>query len=156
MPAAGSGLPPVLLLHGSGPGVSAAEKRTYGRAAWTKHAVSVLDAVGIGQVDVIGNSMGGAVALAMAATRPAAIRRIVLMGSMGVAMALPPGLDAVWGYRPGVEAMREVIGLFAYDRSLITDDLVRMRYEASRNPAEFLDVVEPFLAAASQTKAAEA
>jgi len=86
-----------LLLHGSGPGVSAAEKRTYGRAAWTKHAVSVLDAVGIGQVDVIGNSMGGAVALAMAATRPAAIRRIVLMGSMGVAMALPPGLDAVWG-----------------------------------------------------------
>ena len=52
--------------------------------------------------------------------------------------------------------MREVIGLFAYDRSLITDDLVRMRYEASRNPAEFLDVVEPFLAAASQTKAAEA
>src|SRR6266851_393651 len=103
MPAAGSGLPPVLLLHGSGPGVSAAEKRAYGRAAWTKHAVSVLDAVGIGQVDVIGNSMGGAVALAMAATRPAAIRRIVLMGSMGVAMAAPPGLDAVWGYRPGVE-----------------------------------------------------
>jgi 2-hydroxymuconate-semialdehyde hydrolase len=30
--------------------------------------------------------------------------------------------------------MRRVIGLFAYDRALITDDLVRMRYEASLDP----------------------
>ena len=35
--------------------------------------------------------MGGAIALSLAAARPAAVRRIVLMGSMGVAMALPPG-----------------------------------------------------------------
>jgi 2-hydroxymuconate-semialdehyde hydrolase len=66
--------------------------------------------------------------------RPSAVRRIVLMGTMGVAMALPVGLDAVWGYTPSVEGMREVINLFAYDRGLITDELVRMRYEASVNP----------------------
>ena len=160
----GSALPPVLLLHGSGPGVSAAanwravlpalqagrrviapdqlgfggtatgEARTFGRAAWTSHALAVLDALGVGQVDVIGNSMGGAIALSMALARPAAVRRLVLMGTMGVAMPLPAGLDAVWGYTPSVEAMREVIGLFAYDRRLINDDLVRMRYEASLHP----------------------
>ena len=56
--------------------------------------------------------------------RPAAVRRIVLMGSMGVAMALPPGLNTVWGYTPGVAQMREVIGLFAHDRRLITDELI--------------------------------
>jgi 2-hydroxymuconate-semialdehyde hydrolase len=160
----GSGLPPVLLLHGSGPGVSAAanwravlpalrtgrrviapdqlgfggtatgERRTFGREAWTDHALALLDALDVAQVDVIGNSMGGAVALSMAVARPAAVRRLVLMGTMGVAMPLPAGLDAVWGYAPGVEAMREVIGLFAYDRGLINDDLVRMRYEASLDP----------------------
>ena len=160
----GSGLPPVLLLHGSGPGVSAAanwravlpalrggrrviapdqlgfggtatgEPRTFGREAWTGHALALLDTLGVGQVDVIGNSMGGAVALSMAAARPSAVRRLVLMGTMGVAMPLPAGLDTVWGYTPGVEAMREVIGLFAYDRRLISDDLVRMRYEASLHP----------------------
>ena len=160
----GSGLPPVLLLHGSGPGVSAAanwravlpalrggrrviapdqlgfggtatgEPRTFGREAWTGHALALLDTLGVGQVDVIGNSMGGAVALSMAAARPSAVRRLVLMGTMGVAMPLPAGLDAVWGYTPGVEAMREVIGLFAYDRRLISDDLVQMRYEASLYP----------------------
>jgi 2-hydroxymuconate-semialdehyde hydrolase len=158
------GLPPVLLLHGSGPGVSAAanwrpvipalsgvrrviapdqlgfgesatgEARTYGRTAWTDDALALLDKLGVDQVDVIGNSMGGAIALSLAAVRPEAIRRIVLMGSMGVAMALPDGLDRVWGYRPSVENMREVIGLFADDRGLITDDLVQMRYESSLNP----------------------
>jgi 2-hydroxymuconate-semialdehyde hydrolase len=161
----GAGQLPVLLLHGSGPGVSAAanwrpvipalrerrrviapdqlgfgatatgEKHTYGRAAWTEHALSLLDELGVGQCDVIGNSMGGAVALSLAVARPAAIRRIVLMGTMGIAMALPPGLATIWSYRPGVEAMREVIGLFAYNRELITDELVRMRYEASLSPA---------------------
>jgi len=161
----GSGLPPVLLLHGSGPGVSAAanwravlpalragrrviapdqlgfggtatgESRTFGRAAWTGHALALLDALGVDQVDVIGNSMGGAVALSMAVARPSAVRRLVLMGTMGVAMPLPAGLDAVWGYTPSVEGMREVIGLFAYDRRLISDDLVRLRYEASLQPS---------------------
>jgi 2-hydroxymuconate-semialdehyde hydrolase len=160
----GAAPPPVLLLHGSGPGVSAtanwrpvipalsAERRviapdqlgfgetatgtprTYGRAAWTEHALALLDTLGTGPVDIIGNSMGGAIALSVAAARPAAVRRIVLMGSMGVAMALPAGLNAVWGYQPGLEQMREIIGLFAWDRELITDELVELRYQASRNP----------------------
>jgi pimeloyl-ACP methyl ester carboxylesterase len=163
-PGAAAGAPPVLLLHGSGPGVSAtanwrpvipalsAERRviapdqlgfggtatgaprTYGRAAWTEHALALLDALGTGPVDIIGNSMGGAIALSVAAARPAAVRRIVLMGSMGVAMALPAGLNAVWGYQPGLEQMREIIGLFAWNRELITDELVELRYQASLNP----------------------
>jgi 2-hydroxymuconate-semialdehyde hydrolase len=161
---AGAAAPPVLLLHGSGPGVTAAanwrlvipalsadrrviapdqlgfggtatgERRTYGRAAWTGHALALLDALGVRTVDIVGNSMGGAIALSMAAARPAAVRRIVLMGSMGVAMALPDGLNAVWGYTPAIERMRRVIGLFAHNRDLITDELVEMRYQASLNP----------------------
>jgi 2-hydroxymuconate-semialdehyde hydrolase len=156
--------PPVLLLHGSGPGVTATanwrpiipalgasrrvvapdqlgfggtatgEWRTYGRTAWTDHALALLDTLGIGTVDIIGNSMGGAVALSIAAARPQAVRRLVLMGSMGVAMALPKGLDAVWGYTPGTEQMRRVIGLFAHNRDLITDELVELRYRASLDP----------------------
>jgi pimeloyl-ACP methyl ester carboxylesterase len=163
-PPPGAAGPPVLLLHGSGPGVTgtanwrpvipalSAERRviapdqlgfggtatgaqrTYGRAAWTGHALALLDALGVGAVDIIGNSMGGAIALSLAAARPEAVRRIVLMGSMGVAMALPAGLNAVWGYQPGVEQMREVIGLFAHNRQLITDELIELRYQASRNP----------------------
>jgi pimeloyl-ACP methyl ester carboxylesterase len=160
----GAAAPPVLLLHGSGPGVTATanwrpiipalsasrrvvapdqlgfggtatgERRTYGRAAWTDHALSLLDTLGIGTVDIIDNSMGGAIALSIAAARPQAVRRLVLMGAMGVAMALPQGLDAVWSYTPGAEQMRRVIGLFAHNRDLITDELVELRYQASLDP----------------------
>jgi 2-hydroxymuconate-semialdehyde hydrolase len=156
--------PPVLLLHGSGPGVSATanwrpiirilaktrrviapdqlgfggtatgEPRTYGRTAWTAHALRLLDTLDVPEVDIIGNSMGGAIALSIATARPAAVRRIVLMGTMGVAMALPDGLNRVWAYEPSVDGMREVIELFAYDRSLVTDELIEMRYQSSRNP----------------------
>jgi 2-hydroxymuconate-semialdehyde hydrolase len=164
-PAAAPKAPPVLLLHGSGPGVTATanwrlvipalcgerrvvapdqlgfggtatgERRTYGRAAWTDHALALLDTLGTGTVDIIGNSMGGAIALSIAAARPEAVRRLVLMGSMGVAMALPEGLDTVWAYTPGLERMRRVIDLFAYNRALVTDDLVELRYRASLEPA---------------------
>jgi 2-hydroxymuconate-semialdehyde hydrolase len=160
----GAVAPPLLLLHGSGPGVTATanwrpvipalsasrrvvapdqlgfggtatgEPRTFGRSAWTDHALALLDTLGIGTVDVIGNSMGGAIALSIATARPGAVRRLVLMGSMGAAMALPHGLDAVWGYTPGMERMRQVIGLFAHDRALISDELVEMRYQASLDP----------------------
>ena len=163
-PAAGASAPPLLLLHGSGPGVTAlanwrpvlpalartrrviapdqlgfggtatGEKRQFGREAWTDHAVALLDALDVPQVDVIGNSMGGAVALSLAVSRPERLRRVVLMGSMGVAMTLPDGLDTVWGYEPGIDRMRAVVELFAHDQSLLTDGLVEMRYQASLEP----------------------
>lgn len=160
---AGSG-PPVLLVHGSGPGVSAwanwrpvlprlAERhrviahdqlgfnRTapppdgrYEREAWTRHALGVLDALEVERCSVVGNSMGGSIALALARAAPERVERIVCMGSMGVAIPLPAGLDAVWGYELSRERMRHLIELFAYDDALATGDLVDLRYEASAQP----------------------
>jgi hypothetical protein len=60
---------------------------------------------------------------------------MVLMGAAGAPFTVTPGLAAVWGYEPGLEAMRELIAeIFAYDASLASADLVRLRYEASRLP----------------------
>jgi 2-hydroxymuconate-semialdehyde hydrolase len=160
---AGDG-PPLLLLHGSGPGVSAWSNwrllypelsrdfrviapdqvgfnRTqpdgpvrYGRALWTEHALAVVDELGLERFSIIGNSMGGAIALSLAVARPDAVDRIVVMGTMGIGMELPPGLAEVWGYEPSPAAMRSIIELFAYDRAIVTDDLVEMRYRASAEP----------------------
>ena len=160
---AGEG-PAVLLLHGSGPGVSAwANWRLvipqlserfrviapdqigfnqtmppsgvrYGRRLWTSHALRLMEELGIETYDVVGNSMGGAIAFSMAAAQPGRIGRIVAMGTMGVAAKLPPGLDEVWGYEPSVERMRRLIELFAYDHTIVTDELVQLRYTASIAP----------------------
>jgi 2-hydroxymuconate-semialdehyde hydrolase len=160
---AGSGRA-VLLLHGSGPGVSAwanwrlvipelaASFRViapdqigfnqtlppdgvrYGRELWTNHALRLMETLEIDSYDVVGNSMGGAIAFSMAAAEPGRIGRIVAMGTMGIAAELPPGLDEVWGYEPSTESMRRLIELFAFDQSIVTDELVKLRYEASTAP----------------------
>src|SRR5207244_6473868 len=129
---AGSGQP-VLLIHGSGPGVS-------GRANWQALLASPLathfrfiapDVAGFGatrcaegtelthdtrveqllgflhalqlqSVDVIGHSMGGGLALALAHAWPGRVRRMVLMGSMGISFPISEGLEQVWGYTPSI------------------------------------------------------
>jgi 2-hydroxymuconate-semialdehyde hydrolase len=125
----GSG-PPVLLLHGSGPGATAWSAwgslcealagrfaliapdqagfggtllpagRRAGRALWAEQAIALMDLLGHERYAIVGHSMGGAVALAIAAARPDAVRAVVGIGSMGVAMPLPEGLDRLWAARP--------------------------------------------------------
>jgi 2-hydroxymuconate-semialdehyde hydrolase len=105
---------PVLLMHGSGPGrqrlgqLAAGDARlararrviapdlvgfgfterpadvSYDMDTWVAQAVGVLDALGIEQADLVGNSFGGALALALAIRHPQRVRRLVLMGSVGV------------------------------------------------------------------------
>lgn len=159
----GSGFP-VLLIHGSGPGVSAwanwrlvmpklAEKSrviapdmvgfgfterpqgyTYSLDNWVQHALGLLDALGLDKVDLVGNSFGGALSLALTIRHPQRVRRLVLMGSAGVHFEITPGLDAVWGYTPSFENMRKIMDLFAWDRNLVNDELAELRYRASIRP----------------------
>ncbi|MDY0329152.1 MAG: alpha/beta fold hydrolase [Thiomonas sp.] len=159
----GSG-PPLLLIHGSGPGVSAWANwrlvipalarqarvvapdmvgfgytdrppgQRYDMDVWVGQALGLLDALGIERADLVGNSFGGALALALAIRQPQRVRRLVLMGSVGVKFPITPGLDAVWGYTPSFENMRRLLDLFAHDRSLVNDELARLRYEASIRP----------------------
>ena len=56
------------------------------------------------------------------------------MGAAGVNFELTKGLDEVWGYEPSVANMRKMMDLFAYDRSLVTDELAELRYKASIQP----------------------
>jgi len=107
----------------------------YGKDAWVDHLIAFLRAKGIERCHVVGNSLGGALSLALAAREPQLVDRIVLMGAAGVSFEMTRGLEAVWGYEPSFEAMRELIAVhFAYDPSLATDDLVQLRFEASRQP----------------------
>ncbi len=144
---AGSG-PPLLLVHGSGPGVTAyanwrlnigdlarhfrvlapdmagfgfSDKPTaagYSMARWVDQLVGFLDALGIERASLVGNSFGGGLGIRVAVEHPERLDRLVLMGSMGVSFPITEGLDQVWGYQPGFENMRKILDYFAYSRDL--------------------------------------
>ncbi|MCW5258961.1 alpha/beta fold hydrolase [Verminephrobacter eiseniae] len=158
------GQPPVLFIHGSGPGVSAwanwrlalpviAQDRhviapdmvgfgytdrpagqAYTMDAWVQQVLDLMDALGVERADVVGNSFGGALSLALAIRAPQRVRRLVLMGSVGVSFPITPGLDAVWGYEPSLDNMKRLLDIFAHSRALVTDELAQLRYEASIRP----------------------
>jgi pimeloyl-ACP methyl ester carboxylesterase len=163
---AGSGKP-VVLIHGSGPGVTAwanwrltlpylAERGFhvyafdlvgfgytaiepgvhYGMKQWVEHVVAFIEDVVPGKrASLVGNSLGGALTIGVAVRRPELIERMVLMGSGGISFPITKGLDMVWGYEPSEPAMRELITTyFAYDGSIVTDDLVKARHQASIQP----------------------
>lgn len=155
---------PVVLIHGSGPGVTAwanwrlaipelararrvlaldmagfgysqpAESGKYSLDLWVDQVIGFMDALDLPQVDLVGNSFGGAISLALAIRHPHRVRRIVLMGAAGLEFEMTPALEAVWGYTPSVENMKAIMAEFAYNQALLSDELARMRYEASARP----------------------
>jgi len=157
---AGSGRP-VVLLHGSGPGVSGAANwggllpdlaseyhviapdmagfgRSLGRAGtnygiklWVGQLFGLLDALGLGSATLVGNSFGGGLALAAALKDPARVDGLVLMGTPSGSFEMTEGLRAGWHYEPNEEAMGRLLRLFPHDPSHVTEDMIRERYRAS-------------------------
>jgi len=155
--------PPVVLVHGSGPGVTAyanwrltmpglapafrvlaPDMAGFGfsdkpggvadLAAWVGQIIGFLDALGIERASVVGNSFGGSIGIRLATDHPDRVDRLVLMGATGISFPITEGLDQVWGYQPSFENMRRILDYFAYSRELVTDELAEVRYRAALAP----------------------
>lgn len=161
---AGAGGEDVVLIHGSGPGVTSyanwrgvlpalgehfhvyapdmvgfgysdrPEGVEYGLDTWADQTVGFMNALGIDRAHLVGNSFGGAIALRIATQHPDRVGKLVLMGSMGVEFPITEGLDNVWGYDGTLEGMKKVMGFFAYDKSLTGEELAQVRYEGATQP----------------------
>ncbi len=155
---------PVILIHGSGPGVTSyanwrlvlpalaenfrvlapdmvgfgfTERPAnieYGVQTWADQVVGLMDTLELPTTHIVGNSFGGAIALRIATQHPDRIGKLVLMGSMGVPFPITEGLERVWGYEPSFENMRKVLDVFAYSRDLVNDELAEVRYRGSIQP----------------------
>lgn len=152
---------PILFLHGSGTGVTAAanwwlnlpqiaefgrciaidsigygqtvvaEGTEYGIRQWVEHAIRVLDALGIEKTWIVGNSLGGWLAFQFAIDHPERLAGIISMGTGGAKLT-----GALKGHsNPTLtrEGIRDTLELFVVDKSLITEELVELRYNSALN-----------------------
>ncbi|MGW0175333.1 alpha/beta fold hydrolase [Rhodococcus sp. NPDC003322] len=152
---------PILFLHGSGTGVTAAanwwlnlpqlsekgrciaidsigygqtvvaDGTEYGIREWVRHAVRVLDALGIDKTWIVGNSLGGWLAFQFAIDFPERLLGVVSMGTGGAKLT-----GALAGHaNPTLteEGIRKTLELFVVDKSLVTDELVSLRYQSALN-----------------------
>lgn len=170
---AGSGDPPLVCIHGGGPGASgwsnfrqnlpalSAERRTllvdmpqYGksdpvavnepRLAFNARSLkNMLDALGIEKITPIGNSMGGGTSLKFAIDYPERVDKLVLMGAAGTSNSIftpqpTEGIKLLTGFyrNPTREAMKNIVDVFVYDSSFMTEELLEQRYQSAMDPAQ--------------------
>lgn len=155
---------PLILLHGSGPGVSAywnwrdvmgplsehfrvlavdvagfgftdfLDDAGYNIKIWVQHLFSFMDAVGLESATLVGNSFGGGLTLAANMKNPSRIDRLILMGTPAGEFPQTEGLASGWSFEPTLENMRASLEQLPFDASVVTDDLVQARYDASTRP----------------------
>ncbi len=152
---------PILFLHGSGTGVSAAANwwlnlpqigeqarciaidtigygqtvvapnTAYGIRAWVDHAIRTLDALGIEKTWVVGNSLGGWLAFQMVLDYPERVLGIVSMGTGGAKQTA--ALKAHANPELTVEGIKKTLSMFVVNKDLITDELVKVRFASATN-----------------------
>src|SRR5512139_2738063 len=164
---AGDG-PPLLMLHGSGPGVTGWRNFNGNLAAFAEHfrclilefpgfgvsdptdehpmmaaggaVTRFLDGLGLQQVDVIGNSMGGFVGTQVALTQPDRIGRLVTIGGIGTNIFSPApgeGINLLMEFteEPNRERLIQWLHSMVYDQSLITEQMIEDRWAQATDPA---------------------
>jgi 2-hydroxymuconate-semialdehyde hydrolase len=106
---------------------------------WVDQCLALLDASHLQKVQLVGNSMGGAIALHLLMEEPERFERVVLMGPIGTPHQITPELDRLWGFYddPSVKMFRNIVRWFVYDDTFIADRLdtiAQTRFEAAMNP----------------------
>ena len=159
--------PPLLLLHGSGPGVTGWRnyRGNLGFFAQTHHCYILefpgfgvsapwdgipvltagssvtrfMDALDIESAPMIGNSMGGVVAVNLAIKKPERVSKLVTIGGVGPNLFSPSPSEGLrllqeFADAPDRDKLIRWLNAMVYDRSLVTDELIEERWEVALNP----------------------
>ena len=161
---------PVVLLHGGGPGASGMSNFARNLPVFAEHFRTVvvdqpgygksdkppvegnyfrfsaralkdlLDELGIDQVHLVGNSLGGGTAVRFALDYPERAGRLVLMGPGGLSLNVfaPDPTEGVrrlaeFGAPPGPsrEKLAAFLRTLVFDQRLVTDELIDERFAAA-------------------------
>lgn len=110
------------------------EAYEYSQDARNIHLADFLDAMRLGPVPLIGNSMGGATALGVAMNRPELVAALVLMGAAGLNTEITPALEPILKYDFTLAGMQRLIDGLTGSRYTAPVEVVRSRHADSIKP----------------------
>lgn len=97
----------------------------------------LMDALNIEKAHLVGNSMGGATALNFAIEYPERIGKLILMGPGGLGSSLfsampMEGIKLLFKLyaEPTLENLKQMLSVFVFDQTQITDELIEGRWRA--------------------------
>jgi pimeloyl-ACP methyl ester carboxylesterase len=123
--------PPLLFLHGSGPGVTG--HRNF------RGVLPTFSRLSLDRFDIIGNSMGGSVAINLAIQHPQRVRRLVTIGGIGTNLFTPGPSEGIrllqeFTEDPTRQRLIDWLNCMVYDPALITDELIEERWSLASDP----------------------
>lgn len=107
----------------------------YGPESRVDQMIAFIEALDIGPVDIVGNSMGGRTTLATAIRRPDLVGDIVLMGSAGVDRSMGGALAALTGYDFTHAGMERIVAALTNDGFIADPAMIQYRLDLSLRPA---------------------
>ncbi|TQC42034.1 alpha/beta fold hydrolase [Rhodococcus sp. WS4] len=163
---AGDG-PPLLLLHGSGPGVTGWRNFRGNLGVFAEHfrtfilefpgfgvsddfgghpilkagdaVLRFLDGLGLDEVAVLGNSMGGIVATQFAIAHPDRVSKLITIGGIGKNLFSPgpgEGINLLMEFTddPTQERLIEWLHSMVFDPAMVTEELIEERWTQATDP----------------------
>jgi 2-hydroxy-6-oxo-6-(2'-aminophenyl)hexa-2,4-dienoate hydrolase len=106
----------------------------YSQDARIQHIAGFVKALGLQPANLLGNAMGGATVLGVAATRPELVDKLILTGSAGVDPSLNEAVRPVMGYDYTPEGMARLIEVMTHESFHPAQELIDYRYENSISP----------------------
>lgn len=113
-----------------------ADSFDYGPESRVDQLIAFIEAMDLGPVDIIGNSMGGRTTLATAIRRPDLVGDFVLMGSAGVDRSMGGALAALTEYDFTYAGMERIVRALTNDHFVPDPAMVQYRLELSQQPAQ--------------------
>ncbi len=96
-------------------------------ALWIEQGLALLDLLPDGPCGIAGHSLGGALALKLAA-RSERVTRVLASSAIGVPYELNSALDGFWSLPTDKGALRRAMSRMAFDQSAVTDEMIDQRW----------------------------
>ena len=106
----------------------------YSQDARNVHMTAFVEALGLGPVYLVGNSMGGATSIGVSIKRPDLVRKIVLMGSAGIKAESGPALASITNYDFTRDGMVRICQALANKTFHVDDEMVDYRVALAVEP----------------------